>query len=385
MKKLTITIKTVFGLEDALVQELGELGYKNIQKLNRAAQIEGTWEDVYKLNLYIRTGLNVLVELCKFRFQTKEDLYENAAKVDWSSWFNVDKTFAVKGAVHTDLFPHSQFPLLVIKDAIVDEFRRKTGNRPDIELKRPQVMIDAYISNNDCTLSINTSGVPLYQRGYRTEIGEAPLNEVVAAGLLFLSGWDRKSTLIDPFCGSGTIAIEAALLATGIPPNIERQHFAFKNLNNFNQQIWDKIVEEAPRKPVKLDFQIIASDIDQTMVTSAKRNIRSLPVARNVTFQIDDFADLKKPSETGTLICNPPYGERMGDNLDEMYSKLGDWFKTELTGFECWVLSSNEMALKDVGLRPSRKIKLFNGNLECSFRNYSIYSGSKKASKNEQV
>lgn len=373
-----ITIKTFFGLEDVLMQELSELGYKNTQKLNRAVQFEGTWKDVYFLNLHVRTGLSILVEIKHFRFKTKDDLYKYAAKIDWTKWFDVNKTFAVKGAVFSDLFPHSQFPLLVIKDAIVDCFREKTNQRPNVEIRRPQVMIDVHISNNDCTLSINTSGAPLYQRGYRSEVGEAPLNEVVAAGLLFLSGWDRKSTLIDPFCGSGTIPIEAALMATNTAPNIERQHFAFKNLQNFDRDLWNEITENARKKPVQLDFEIIASDVNQIMVTKAKRNIRALTVSRNVTFRIDDFENLSKPADKGMLICNPPYGERMGEDIEEMYSKMGDWFKTELTGFECWVISSNEDALKNIGLRPTRKIKLFNGNLQCSFRRFSIYEGTKK-------
>lgn len=378
MDKIKITLKTMYGLEPALMQELSELGYPKAEQLNRAVRIEGTWSDVYFLNMYIRTGLNILVELTSFTFDSKESLYKNVSKIDWPSYFDVSKTFAVKGAVHTDVFPHSQLPLLIVKDAIVDTFRNKLGERPNVELKKPQIMIDAHLSNKTCTISINTSGAPLYQRGYRTETGEAPLNEVVAAGLLFLSGWDRKSALIDPFCGSGTIPIEAALLASGIPPNIERHHFAFKNLVNFDKAAWEKIVEDAPKRPVKLDFPIFASDADQLMVTKAKRNIRALPVSRNVQFQIEDFEKVQLPEGKATLICNPPYGERMGDEIEALYQRMGDWFKTKLAGYECWVISSNEDALKNIGLKPSRKIKLFNGSLECSFRNYSMYEGSKK-------
>jgi putative N6-adenine-specific DNA methylase len=378
MHTFSITIKTFFGLEDVLIHELNDFGFSEVTKMNRAVQLKGTWEDVYFLNVHLRTALSILVELSRFGFKTKEDIYKQASKVAWNDWFSVDKTFSVKGAVFSKDFSHSQYPMLIVKDAIVDHFREKKGNRPNVELKHPQILIDVYIQNNDCILSINTSGTPLYQRGYRSEVGEAPLNEVVAAGLLYLSGWDKKSLLIDPFCGSGTIAIEAALMATNTPPNAERQHYAFKNLRNFNRAYWDEIAEQVRMKPVKLDFDIMASDISQIMVTKAKRNIRALPVSRNVQFFAEDFKKIKKFADKGTLICNPPYGERMGENLETLYKDLGDWFKSTLSGFDCWLISSNESALKSIGLRPERKIKLFNGNLECSFRKFSMYSGSKK-------
>ena len=377
-KNLTITIKTLFGFEDALMTELNELGYTRLEKLNRAVQLTGTWKDVYYLNLYLRTGITVLVELSTFSFTDKDDLYRKSQQIDWTSWFDLKHTFAIKGSVFSDLFTNTQFPQLLIKDAIVDQFRDKFNDRPNIDIKNPHVSIDVYIARNKCTLSLNTTGAPLYKRGYRTETGLAPMNEVAAAGLLYLSGWDRKSTFVDPMCGSGTLAIEAALLATGIPSNIERQHYAFKNLKNYDAAMWTEIYDAAPKRPVKLDFEIIASDEDQLMITKAKRNIRALPVSRNVTFKICDFEELTIESEKGVLITNPPYGERIGEDVEELYRRLGDWFKHQMTGFECWVISSNEDALKEIALRPSRKMKLFNGSLECSFRNYSIYAGSKK-------
>ncbi len=384
VKDLNITIKTLFGFEDALMAELNELGYTKLEKLNRAVQLKGDWKDVYYLNLYLRTGMTVLVELLTFNFEDKDELYRKTQQVDWTEWFDIKHTFAIKGSIFSDMFTNTQFPQLLIKDAIVDQFRDKFNERPNIDIKTPHISIDVYIARNRCTLSLNTTGAPLYKRGYRTETGLAPMNEVAAAGLLYLSGWDRKSTFVDPMCGSGTLAIEAALLATGIPSNIERQHYAFKNLKNYNAEIWNKIYDEAPKRPVKLDFEIIASDSDQLMITKAKRNIRSLPVSRNVTFQICDFEDLKVDSEKGVLITNPPYGERIGEDVEELYKRLGDWFKHKMTGFECWVISSNEDALKEIALRPSRKMKLFNGSLECSFRNYSIYAGTKKGNRIEE-
>ncbi len=216
-KTITIVVKTFFGLEDALQEELVELGFLESEKLNRAVRLKGTWKDVYFLNLHLRCALSILVELRTFQIREENDLYKEASRIDWHTLFNVDKTFAVKGAVNSTLFNHSHFPFLLVKDAIADVFRKETGERPDVNIKTPQVVIDLYVREKEGVISINTSGLPLFHRGYRQSTGDAPLNEVVAAGLIRMSKWDRKSTFIDPFCGSGTLLIEAALLASGIP------------------------------------------------------------------------------------------------------------------------------------------------------------------------
>lgn len=378
MEKIKITIKTIFGVEEVLKEELNELGYQDVTVLNRAVQIEGTWKDVYFLNLNLRCAMSVLVELKKFRIRDEQDLYKQCMKIDWTSYFSIEKTFAVRGAVQSKLFSHTQFPFLLVKDAIVDTFRNEKGERPDVNIKTPQVVFDLYVRENDVTLSMNTSGAPLFQRGYRTEVGQAPLNEVAAAALIRLSGWDRKSTFMDPFCGSGTLLIEAALLAGGIPSNIDRQHYAFKNFKNYDAALWEEIYSKAPRTCKAFDFEIIGSDIDSDMVMMAKRNLRALSIGRFVTVNTASFEEVKKPAENGTLICNPPYGERMGEEIEEMYEKLGDWFKNELKGFNCWVISSNEEGFKSIGLKPSRKVKLYNGDLPCSFREYKIFDGFRK-------
>lgn len=378
-KALTITLKTIFGLENVLGEELVELGYKDCKILNRAVQIEGTWKDVYYLNLHSRCAISVLVQIASFRIRSEDDLYKKAMKIDWTSYFSLDKTFAVKGAVFSDLFSHTQYPFLVVKDAIADTFRDRFDERPDVNIKTPQVLFDVYINKNDVTVSMNTSGAPLFQRGYRDEIGEAPLNEVVAAGLIRMSGWDRKSPLIDVFCGSGTILIEAALLASGIPSVIERQHFAFKNFANYDAELWEDILGKAIKNVKELPCEIYGSDMSAEMVTKARRNLGRLSVGRFVKTSVAAFNEVKQPEGSGVMISNPPYGERMGEEIDQMYEELGDWMKTEMKGFECWVLSSNMEAYKHLGLRPDRKIKLFNGDLECSFRKYSIYAGSKRA------
>jgi putative N6-adenine-specific DNA methylase len=225
---------------------------------------------------------------------------------------------------------------------------------------------------------LNTSGAPLFQRGYRQAVGDAPLNEVAAAGLIRMSGWDRKSMFVDPFCGSGTLLIEAALLASGIPSNIERQHYAFKNFANYNAKVWEEIYENTPKRVSSLPCKIVGSDIDSEMVLKARRNLSGLPIGRFVEVENLSFEELINPVEAGVMVTNPPYGERMGEDIEELYSKLGDWMKAELKGYTCWMISSSEEGFKNVGLRPERKIKLFNGDLECSFRKYSIYDGSKK-------
>lgn len=378
MEQLTITIKTIFGVEEVLKEELNELGYNEVTVLNRAVQIQGTMADVYYLNLHLRCAMSVLVEVKKFKIRDEQDLFKQCMKIDWTSFFDINQTFAVKGAIQSTLFTHTKFPFLLVKDAIVDTFRDKLGERPDVNIKTPQVVFDLYIKESQVTISLNTSGAPLYQRGYRTEVGEAPLNEVTAAALIRLSGWDRKSTFMDPFCGSGTILIEAALLASGIPSNIDRQHYAFKNFKGFDAPLWEKIQSEAIKTCKGFDFEILGSDMDSDMMMMAKRNLRGLPVGRFVNVSTNSFKEVKKPSDNGTIVCNPPYGERMGDDIEDMYQELGDWFKNELKGWNCWVISSNEEGFKSIGLKPNKKVKLYNGDLECSFREFRIFDGFRK-------
>jgi putative N6-adenine-specific DNA methylase len=379
MDKIKITLKTLFGAEEVLTEELNELGFNEVKLLNRAVQITGTWGDVYTLNLHCRCAISIIVEIASFRIQDEKDLYKHAKKIDWTKYFDVDKTFSVKGDVFSNIFSHTQYPYFLVKDAICDVFREKTGERPDVNVKAPQVMFDIYIKEKQVTLSLNTSGLPLYMRGYRQESGEAPINEVLAAVLIRLSKWDRKSPFIDPFCGAGTLAIEAALLAANIPSSFERQHYAFKNFKNFDAELWEKIQADSKSNYKKIDFPIIASDIDSEMIFIAKRNTRPLPIAKNIEYSVKSFEEWKDLGfESGVLVSNPPYGERIGDNVEDMYKDLGDWFKTELNGVSCWIISSNIDALKSVGLNPSRKIKLFNGDLECSFRNFQIFKGSRK-------
>lgn len=375
---MKIVLKTFYGLEDVLIEELAELGYKTSTKLNRAVQIEGDWKDVYFLNLHIRCAISVLVELRSFSIKTEKDLYLEAKKIDWSDLFDVRKTFAIKGAVNSHVFNHSQFPFLLVKDAIVDHFRDKIGDRPDINVKSPQLVIDLYVRETEATLSINTSGLPLFQRGYRQSTGDAPLNEVVAAALLRMSKWDKKTTLIDPFCGSGTLLIEAALLAAGIPSNIERTHYAFKNLRNFDAKQWEEMHASAQKVVKELPCTILGADIDPQMVMKTRRNLRGFSFGRFIEIQNTAFSEFPFPQGPALMLTNPPYGERLETDVEELYSSMGTIMKHQLQGYSCGIISSSEHGFNCIGLKPDKKYKLYNGDLECSFRMYTIYEGSKK-------
>jgi len=379
----TITVKTFYGLEDALMDELNELGYREGVKLNRAVQLKGTWKDVYYLNVHLRCALTVLVQVASFRINTEQDLYDKASRIPWFHYFDLTKTFAVKGAVHSTLFKNSLYAQLLLKDAIVDSFRKEFSDRPNVNTKSPQVVFDIYIQEKEVVLSLNTSGAPLFQRGYRQETGVAPLNEVVAAGMIRLSGWDRKSTFIDPFCGSGTLLIEAALLAAGIPSCVERTHFAFKNFKSFRPDLWEEIQGEVVTKVLKLPCKIMGYDIKDEMVTKTRRNLRQLSIGRFVETSSQSFDTVKKTEDKGIIVTNPPYGERIQSDITELYGKIGTWLKHEMNGYSCWIISSSTEGFHQIGLRHTSKYRLFNGDIECSFRGYELYKGTKKGELND--
>lgn len=376
-EELLITLKCFYGFEAVLADELLELGYAEPEILNRAVRIRGSWQDVYKLNLYIRCAIAVLVEIERFYIQSEEDLYKRALKVKWTELFDVNKTFAIKGAIFSSIFKNTHYPFLLVKDAIVDQFKAKQDERPNIDIKKPSILFDLYIKDREVTISVNTSGLPLFQRGYRTAVGPAPLNEVVAASLIRLSGWDRQQTFVDPFCGSGTLLIEAALLATGIPSNIERQHYAFKNLKNYDAAMWDEIYENAPRNVRALPCKIMGGDLSDEMVLKARRNLRGFSFGRFIEVQSCSFEKLKVEAPVFVL-TNPPYDERMAADVSPLYENIGNWLKHDLTESKAWIISSSEEGLKSVGLKPSKKYKVFNGDLECGFRCYETYSGTKR-------
>ncbi|MCG8573805.1 MAG: class I SAM-dependent RNA methyltransferase [Flavobacteriales bacterium] len=376
---MKLVAKTLYSLEEVLKTEVERLGGKNIVVGNRVVTFEGNKRLLYESNLWLRTAISVLVPVESFRFKNEEDLKRKFANINFKKYMKLNNTFAVKGAVHSSTMKHSKYPMLLLKDAVVNHFEEAYGQRPSVDLEQPHILFDLHISEQECTISLNSSGAPLFQRGYRKGTGDAPLNEVVAAGLILMSGWDQESNFIDIFCGSGTLPIEAALIANGIPANIARKRYSFQNWPDYDRQLWEDVHGEAPKQPRRdLDFKIIGSDIDGEMVKMARNNTKALPLGKTIEFQIKDFRDQKSPGKKGVLISNPPYGERLAGEIEDMYKETGDFFKHEMAGFDCWLLSSNLTALKRVELKPSKKIQVYNGSLSCDFRKYTIFEGSLK-------
>ncbi|MGA7723293.1 MAG: THUMP domain-containing protein [Ignavibacteriaceae bacterium] len=374
--KFIITVKTHQGLEDVLTEELKQLGAENITKLTRAVSFQGDQSLLYKTNLCIRTALRVLVPIYKFKASNETWLYRGVQKVDWSKYLTEHDTLALDSAVSSPIFKNSQYVFLKAKDAIVDQFRNKTGVRPNVDLDNPTVRINVYIQNDEVTLSLDSSGSSLHKRGYRNEVNEAPLNEALAAGLILMSGWDKQSNFIDPMCGSGTILIEAAMIAYNIAPNINRKKFGFMNWKNFDKALWDKITDESKNSISKFNYSITGSDISPEATRIARNNIKSAALQDKIKVDRKDFAKITPPEGKALIIMNPPFGERIQpENINLLYKSIGDTLKQKFPGSEAWLLSSNIEALKCVGLRPSKKIIFHAGPLELRFNNYSMYSG----------
>jgi len=371
--------KTLFGLEEILAKELSQIGANKIYVSNRAVNFEADLKTLYKINLGARTALRVLFPIKSFTAKNPDQLYKKSKEYGWAQLISLNDTFLVDSVVNSNNFKHSKYAALKLKDAIVDKIRSQKGKRPNVDTKNPTFGINLHIDDEKCTISLDTSGESLHKRGYRLSGERAPLNEVLAAGMIFLSGWDKKAPFIDPMCGSGTLAIEAALMALNIPPNLNRNKFGFMNWKSFDKQIYQNAVTE-----LKLDIKetceiIIGNDNNSKSLISAKNNAKRASVDNVIKFTDNDFFKSNNSLESGTLICNPPYGERLKqEDIDEFYKKIGDTLKTNYNGFDAWVLSSNKIALKKLGLRTSRRLLLFNGALECKYHNYKLYKGSMK-------
>jgi putative N6-adenine-specific DNA methylase len=376
MIKQNYTATTLAGLEEVLAQELIEIGADEVQIGRRSVYFSGDVKMLYKANYCLRTALRILVPIDSYKIYSVDDLYQRAKNFKWEDLFDCDQTFAIQSTVFSDLFDNSMYASLKLKDAIVDRFRYKFDKRPNVDSKNPDVLINLHISAEFCTISLDSSGESLHKRGYRVGQNEAPMSEVLAAGLLRLSDWDQKSELIDPMCGSGTIAIEAAMLANGIYPGSIRKNFGFKNWRNFKPELFkwmEDEVQPVAQKPVKIS----ASDISRRNVDIASKNADEAGVASLIDFKVSDFKLLEPASEKPFLLFNPPYGERMTPDDTNFYSMIGERLKHHYTNATVWMISTPQ-CLKSIGLRPSRKIPILNGSLECSFRKYELYSGSKK-------
>jgi putative N6-adenine-specific DNA methylase len=368
------TAKTVAGMEEILLKELNDLGAVNTQILKRAVSFEGDKELLYRANYCCRTALRILKPILVFPITKQEDLYENINGIPWEDFIGNEHTIAVDAVNATSVFTNSQYIALKTKDAVVDRFREKTGARPSVNLDDPDLRINLHIYKETCTVSLDSSGSSLHKRGYRHVTGPAPLNEVLAAGLIQLSGWDKKIPLYDPMCGSGTILIEANMYARNIPSGYFRPTFGFEKWIDFEPEIWHRIKEEENEKIRNAEVMLYGSDISSRSIANAAENVGFTRFRDQVKLEVAAFENTLPKGPAGMIICNPPYDERMQvDDIIAFYKSIGDVLKKKYTGFEAWIISSDLRALKFIGLHPSKKITVFNGPLECRFVRFSLY------------
>lgn len=372
--------KTFFGFEEILAKELQMLGAQNIEQGVRMVSFVGDKGFMYKANLSLRTALKILKPIYSFRVLNEDSLYKGIMSIDWSEYLNSNQTFVIDATVHSEKFNHSEFVSQKCKDAIVDQFRKKTGQRPSIDKQYPDLRINVHIDRDQCTVSLDTSGNSLHHRGYRLATNIAPINEVLAAGMLLLSGWDGQGDFIDPMCGSGTILAEAAMIACNIPANINRREFAFEKWKDWDNDLFNKIEDSLLKKVREFHYTIKGYDKAPSAVSKAKDNIKNANLDDYVTISEANFFDTEKTSKGPLhMVFNPPYGERLDIQMERFYKNIGDTLKKNYPGTNAWFITANLEALKFVGLKPSRKIKLFNGSLEARLVKYEMYEGSKKA------
>ena len=376
---------TLFGLENILAGELEELGAEDILTMNRAVGFSGSQAIMYKVNIGARTAMRILKNIHSFRAFNEDELYKNVFNIPWEDHFSIKKTFMINSAVSSPRFTHSHFVSQKVKDAIADRFRKITTLRPSVDTENPDIVINIHISNDVVNVALDSSGEPLFKRGYRVAQYIAPLNEVLAAGMLKMTGWEGNGNLIDPMCGSGTLSIEAALMAKKIPPGIFREKFGFMSWNDYDESLYKKL-QEHMLNPVEFNGSIFASDISDEAISLTKRNIDKALLRDFIRVQKADFRSFNPPPEGGIIILNPPYGERLKDiELENFYKEIGDTFKKKYPGYQSWILSANIPALKHIGLHPDKKHELVNGSLKCKFLKYLIYEGSKKPKKNLEI
>ncbi len=372
--------KTLYGFEDLLEQELRQLGAMEIKKGVRNVSFVGDKGFMYKANMALRTAIKILKPIRTFRVHNEQDLYDQVYKMHWDKYLKPTGSLAVDATLHSQVFTHSKYVALKTKDAIVDKFRNTTGQRPNVDLRFPDLKINVHIDRQVCTISLDTSGESLHKRGYKTATNIAPINEVLAAGLVMLSGWDGQSDFMDPMCGSGTVLIEAAMIACNIPPNLMRKEFAFERWDDWDVDLFEKIEESLLKKTRDFHHKMIGYDKSPSAISKAKANIKNAHLEDFIKVQHEDFFKTRKAGEEKLhMLFNPPYGERLDIDMQAFYKSIGDTLKQGYPGTDAWFITSNLEALKYVGLRPSRKIQLYNAKLESRLVKYVMYEGSKKA------
>lgn len=370
--------KTLYGLEEILAEELIALGADGIQISRRVVIFEGDKELMYKANFCCRTALKILKPIVRFQANNPDEVYEQIKKTDWTAYLSGNKTFAVDAVVYSETFTHSKFVSYRVKDAIVDYFTEKGLQRPSIRVSNPDIQLHLHISHNECTLSLDSSGESLHKRGYRVEELEAPLNEVLAAGMILKTGWRGESHFVDPMCGSGTLLIEAALIAMNIAPGIFRGKYAFEKWDDFDAELFERISTDDSRER-EFNCKCFGSDISRKAVVAAMKNVKNAGLSRYIELKVLPFQEMQENPGKGILITNPPYGERLRPNdLMNLYAMIGERLKHVFPGYEAWIISASPEGLDEIGLKPDSKMKLINGALNCEYRQYVLFSGKRK-------
>ncbi len=378
-QEFELVAKTFQGLEEVLAKELTELGASNIEIGNRMVAFTGDKEMLYKANFCLRTAIRILKPIKHFKAQTADEVYDNVKAIEWENYLDVNKSFAIDAVVFSNEFRHSKFVAYKVKDAIADYFRDKTGERPSVRINNPDVLLNIHVAEDKCTLSLDSSGESLHRRGYRQEAVEAPLNEVLAAGMILMTGWKGECDLIDPMCGSGTIPIEAALIARNIAPGVFRKEFAFEKWVDFDQELFDSIYNDDSNER-EFTHKIYGYDNNPKANEIAVRNVKAAGLSKDIELKIQAFQQFEQPKEKSIIITNPPYGERIStDDLLGLYQMIGERLKHAFAGNDAWILSYRDECFDQIGLKPSMKVPLYNGALECQFRKYQLFDGKYKA------
>lgn len=371
--------KTQQGLEPLLEKELQELGAQNTQRLKRAVSFEGDKRLMYKVNLHSRLALKILLPFYSFKARNDRELYDSIGSIDWSTFLDVNGSLAIDGLLRSDYFNHSQYIALKAKDAIVDQFRTKFNKRPNVDIVNPDLRLNLHIFQDSATLSLDSSNDSLHRRGYREDANKAPLNEVTAAAIVKMTGWNGSEALMDGMCGSGTILIEAAMMAKNIPANYLRKRFGFQSWLDYDHQLWQEVKQEGKAGIKDIKLTINGSDISWDTLQIAKSNVDKAGLTGVIKLDKTPFENLTSNAERGCLIMNPPYGERLAlEEANAFYKMIGDKFKKDFSGWQAWVLSSNQEAMKSIRLKTSQRLLVYNGPLECKFHQYEMYQGTKR-------
>ena len=385
-RKLKMTAKTLMGLEEIVAEELKAIGAENIEIQRRAVTFEGDKAVLYKANLHLRCAIAVLTPIYEFKAKNEFQLYDGMKDFDWSQYLTIDTTFSFNSSVHSQYFDHSMYVSLKCKDAIVDQFRANTGERPSIDRENPDISMNIHISQDNVRISLDSSGKSLNKRGYRNKTFDAPLNECLAAGMIKLTGWHGEKNFVDPMCGSGTLLIEAAMIATNTAPGLYRNDFAFQKWADYDEALYKEIYDEAKNNVTRSNIDILGFDADMYAIDVSKMSSIEMGFNFLITIQKKTFIDMDcSQLKDYIMIINPPYNQRLElEQVEEFYGMIGSTLKHKHMGATAWILSANMDGMKSIGLKTSRRLHLMNGSLECKFHRFDLYSGSKKAKKQKK-